>query len=126
MSLERGPLSLVSTIEELLGRKSSSSCLKSREYGRMGSVSLTTWHLLSEKLALTSSTSGGRSIDRGVKPWIFFFTIRNCALYSTPICHYPKWLCCDHCLVPYWTHFGRDSAKLTCYIYTPITIIWSF
>jgi hypothetical protein len=32
--LERGPLSLVSTTEELLGRKSSGSGLESREYGR--------------------------------------------------------------------------------------------
>jgi hypothetical protein len=32
--LERGPLSLVSTIEELLGRKSSGSGLERREYGR--------------------------------------------------------------------------------------------
>jgi hypothetical protein len=30
-----GPLSLVNTIEELLGRKSSGSGLESREYGRM-------------------------------------------------------------------------------------------
>jgi hypothetical protein len=34
MSLERGPLSLVSTIEELLGKKSSSSGLEIREYRR--------------------------------------------------------------------------------------------
>jgi hypothetical protein len=33
-SLERGPLSLVATIEELLGRKSSGSGLESRDYGR--------------------------------------------------------------------------------------------
>jgi hypothetical protein len=32
--LERGPLSLVSTIEELLGRKSSGSGLENREYSR--------------------------------------------------------------------------------------------
>jgi hypothetical protein len=32
--LERGPLSLVSTTEELLERKSSDSGLESREYGR--------------------------------------------------------------------------------------------
>jgi hypothetical protein len=31
--LERGPLSLVSTIEELVGRKSSGSGLEIREYG---------------------------------------------------------------------------------------------
>jgi hypothetical protein len=34
VGLERGPLSLVSTIEELLERKSSGSGLESREYGR--------------------------------------------------------------------------------------------
>jgi hypothetical protein len=34
VGLERGPLSLVSAIEELLGRKSSGSGLESREYGR--------------------------------------------------------------------------------------------
>jgi hypothetical protein len=34
VGLERGPLSLVSTIEELLGRKSSGSGLLSRKYGR--------------------------------------------------------------------------------------------
>jgi hypothetical protein len=36
-SLDRGPLSLVSTSEELLGRKSSGSGSKSRDYGRMES-----------------------------------------------------------------------------------------
>jgi hypothetical protein len=34
VGLERGPLSLVSTIEELLGRKNSSSDLENRDYGR--------------------------------------------------------------------------------------------
>jgi hypothetical protein len=34
VGLEQGPLSLVSTTEELLGRKSSGSGLESREYGR--------------------------------------------------------------------------------------------
>jgi hypothetical protein len=33
VGLERGPLSLMSTIEELLGRNSSDSGLESREYG---------------------------------------------------------------------------------------------
>jgi hypothetical protein len=31
---ERGPLSLVGTTEELLGRESSGSCRENREYGR--------------------------------------------------------------------------------------------
>jgi hypothetical protein len=34
VGLERCPLSLVSTTEELLGRKSSSSSLENQEYGR--------------------------------------------------------------------------------------------
>jgi hypothetical protein len=34
VGLEQGPLSLVSTTEELLQRKSSDSGLESREYGR--------------------------------------------------------------------------------------------
>jgi hypothetical protein len=34
VGLERGLLSLVSTTEELLGRKSSDSGLENREYGR--------------------------------------------------------------------------------------------
>jgi hypothetical protein len=34
VGLERGPLSLVSTIEELLGRESSGYGLENREYGR--------------------------------------------------------------------------------------------
>jgi hypothetical protein len=34
VGLERGPLSLVSTIEELLGRNSSGCGLENREYGR--------------------------------------------------------------------------------------------
>jgi hypothetical protein len=34
LAMERGPLSLMSTIEELLERKSSGSGLESQEYGR--------------------------------------------------------------------------------------------
>jgi hypothetical protein len=40
VGLERGPLSLVSTIEELLGRKSSGSGLENRDYGLRGSAEL--------------------------------------------------------------------------------------
>jgi hypothetical protein len=62
MSLEWGPLSLVRTTEKLLGRNSGSG-LESREYGSRRSVMLTTWHLYPRKLALTSPTSGCRSVD---------------------------------------------------------------
>jgi hypothetical protein len=59
--LERGPLSLVSTTEELLGRNSSASGLESLKYGRRDLSALTTWHP-PQKLALTSPTSGGRLV----------------------------------------------------------------
>jgi hypothetical protein len=38
VGLERGPLSLVGTTEELLGRKSSGSGPENRDYGRRGSA----------------------------------------------------------------------------------------
>jgi hypothetical protein len=44
VSLERGALILVSTIEELLERKSSGSGLENREYGCRRSTALTTRH----------------------------------------------------------------------------------
>jgi hypothetical protein len=47
VGLERGPLSVVSTTEELLDRNSSGSGLRNRYYGRRGSVTLTTRHPLS-------------------------------------------------------------------------------
>jgi hypothetical protein len=50
VGLERGPLSLVSTTEELLERKNNGSGLENRQYGRK------------QKLALISPTSGGRSV----------------------------------------------------------------
>jgi hypothetical protein len=62
VGLERDPLSLVSTTEELLGRNSSGSGLESREYGRREPSRLPRGTLYPQKLALTSPRSGGRSI----------------------------------------------------------------
>jgi hypothetical protein len=62
VDLERGPLSLVSTVEELLERKSSDSGLESREYGRRDSSRLPRGTLYLQKLALTSPASCGRSV----------------------------------------------------------------
>jgi hypothetical protein len=57
VGLERGPLSLVSTIEDLLERKSSGSGLESREYGRRDPSRLPHGTLYPQKLALSSPTS---------------------------------------------------------------------
>jgi hypothetical protein len=62
VGLERGPLSLVSITEELLGRKSSGSALEIREYGRRFRRADHATHFYPQKLALTSRTSGGRSV----------------------------------------------------------------
>jgi hypothetical protein len=62
LGLERGPLSLMSTIEELLGRKSSGSGLESRRNGRTDSSRWPRGTFYAKKLALSSPTSGGRSV----------------------------------------------------------------
>jgi hypothetical protein len=62
VGVERGPLSLVRTIEELLGRKSSGSGLECREYGRRDPSLWPRGTLYPQKLALTSPASGCRSM----------------------------------------------------------------
>jgi hypothetical protein len=62
VDLERGPLSLVSTTEELLERKSSGSGLERREYSRRNSLCWPRSILYPQKLALTSPTSGCSSV----------------------------------------------------------------
>jgi hypothetical protein len=64
-----GPPSLVSTIEELLGRKSGGSGLVSREYGCRDPSSLPRGTLYPQKFGtLTSPTSGGHSVGI-VRSW---------------------------------------------------------
>jgi hypothetical protein len=62
VGLERGPLSLVSTTEELLERKNCGFGLESREYGCRDPPRWPRDKLYPQKLALTSPTSGGRSV----------------------------------------------------------------
>jgi hypothetical protein len=62
VDLGRGPLCLVSTIGELLGRNSSGSGLEIREYGRGDTLRWPRNTLYPQTLALTSPTSGGRSV----------------------------------------------------------------
>jgi hypothetical protein len=63
VGLERSPVSLMSTFEELLERKSSDSGLENREYGRRDPSRWPRGTLYPLKLALSSPTSGGRSVD---------------------------------------------------------------
>jgi hypothetical protein len=62
VDLERGPLSLVSTTEEVLERKSSGSCLESREYDRRDPLPWPRGILYPQKLVLTPPTGGGSSV----------------------------------------------------------------
>jgi hypothetical protein len=78
VGLERGPLSVVSTIEKLLERKSSGSGLESREYGCRDPSRWPRDTLYPQKLALTSPASGGRSVGivrSGLRP--LSFTVRE-------------------------------------------------
>jgi hypothetical protein len=63
VGLERGPLSLVSTIEELRGRKSSASSPESREYGLRDPSRWPHGTLYLQKLTLISATNGGHSVS---------------------------------------------------------------
>jgi hypothetical protein len=62
VGLERGPLSLVSTTEELLGRKSSGFGPEIREYDRRDPSRWPRGTLYLQTLVLTLQTSGGRSV----------------------------------------------------------------
>jgi hypothetical protein len=61
VGLEWDPLSLVSTTEELLERKSSGCGQENRDDGRRDPLRWPRGTLYSQKVTLTSPTSGGRS-----------------------------------------------------------------
>jgi hypothetical protein len=63
VGLEWDTLSLMSTVVELLERKSNSSGVENPDYDNRGSAMLTTRHpSISQRLLLTSPTSGSRSV----------------------------------------------------------------
>jgi hypothetical protein len=62
VGMGRGPLSLVSTTEKLLWRKSSGSGLENREYGYGDSSCSPRGILYPQKLEITSLTRGGLSV----------------------------------------------------------------
>jgi hypothetical protein len=62
VGLERGPLTLVSTTEELLGKKNSGFGIENRKYGCRDRSHHHTTPLYKQELALTSPTSGCRAV----------------------------------------------------------------
>jgi hypothetical protein len=62
VGLERGPLNLVSTTEELFRKKNSGSGLENLDYGRKDPSRWLRDTPLSANLTLTSPTNGGRSV----------------------------------------------------------------
>jgi hypothetical protein len=72
VGLEQCPLSLVSTIEELLERKSIGSGLEIREYGRRDPPHLLHNTPYPQKLALTSPTISV-GIAHGLKPQSYHY-----------------------------------------------------
>jgi hypothetical protein len=87
VGLERCPLSVVSTIEELLERKGSGSGLEIREYGRKDPSRWPRGSLYPQKMALTSPTRSGRSVGivrtrtQATEFYTHVFTV-NRALYA--------------------------------------------
>jgi hypothetical protein len=67
VGLKRGPVSLMSTTEELIERKSSGSGLESRDYCRRNQSRWTSGTLYRQELALTSPTIGVRLVGK-VRP----------------------------------------------------------
>jgi hypothetical protein len=90
VGLQRDPLSLVSTIEELLERKSNGFGLGNPEYGRRDPPRWPLDPLYPQKLTLTSPTSGSRSVGivrsrTQATGFLFLFVfnyIENCKIYS--------------------------------------------
>jgi hypothetical protein len=80
VGLKRGPLSLVSTIEELLGRNSSGSGLENREYSHRDPSHWPRNTLYPQKLALSSPASGGLSAGI-VRSWTKATEVIFCLFY---------------------------------------------
>jgi hypothetical protein len=92
VGLERGPFSLVSTLEELFGRKSSGFGLESREYDHGDLSRRSRGTLYTQKLAQTSPTSGG-TLDSGSRIQAKEFSSFPCSRVSTQFNRKPNWVC---------------------------------
>jgi hypothetical protein len=90
VGLEQGPLSPVSTIDELLGRntRSNGSSLENREYGFGDPLCWLRNTLYRQKSALTSPTSGGHFVGivrSPTKVTQFFFYWQLCLKTCLPV-----------------------------------------
>jgi hypothetical protein len=112
VGLERGPLSIVNTTEELLERKSSGSGLEIREYGRRDPSRWPRDTLYRQKLALTSPTSGGQSVgivrSRNQATEFSSVFIKQLSLFS----------CCSSLLLPdipstLFTQYGLSRNRIS-------------
>jgi hypothetical protein len=85
MGPKRGPLSLVSTVEELLERKSSSCDLENRimaiEIRRIDHAT----PLYAQKLVITSLTSGGCSWTKATELLLLLLLLYSLFLYARPL-----------------------------------------
>jgi hypothetical protein len=105
-------MSLVSTTEELLERKSSGSRLENREYGSRVPSRWPRDTLYPQKLALTSSTSGGRSVadpGHGVYSYIFKNNTSKCSSLKRDVSRYTdiNFVSCSYATL----QFGATAAQ---------------
>jgi hypothetical protein len=88
VALELDPLSLVSTIEELLGRKSNGSGPKEEITAAGDRLTDHKTPLCPQKLALTSSTIGGRLVGivrTRIQVTEFVFSLIVCPIFLTTV-----------------------------------------
>jgi hypothetical protein len=105
VGLERNPLSLGSTTEEQLGRSSSGSGLESRKFGCGEPLRCPLDTLYPRKFALTSLTSGGRSV--GIVRWRTKVTesvIFVCRTYTTGLSIHIMLCGKSHSFLCRWTY----------------------
>jgi hypothetical protein len=113
--LEWGPLSFVSTTEELLERRSSGSGLENREYGHTDPSLWPRDTLYPQTLALTLPTSGSRSVGiirSRTKALSFFYLTSQMVMQSLT-----QWLAGgrDNCVQPIASQSASNRAGISQY-----------